>query len=66
MASRAFGSTVPGFDGFHVGHFQHLSDQGLACLAVVFAVAEMSGIWPSQLSGVQVALLEKIPEDFAP
>ena len=66
-----------GFEAFHVGQCQqlsdggldslHLSDGGLDSLAAIFVVAETVGTWPTQLSCVgQVALLEKETGGFRP
>ena len=65
-ASRSFGSTVGGFDGFHVCHHGMLCDEALEVLSLLYSMIEMIGKWPSQLCLVQVALLEKSVGGFRP
>jgi len=54
------------YDGFHMRHFQHLSDESLEVLVLRLSLAERSGILPTQLSAVMVALLAKEKGGFRP
>ena len=58
-ASKAFGDTVESFDGFHVSNFAALPDTLLEVVSVFYLAAEATGMWPTQVSMVQVPLIEK-------
>ena len=53
-------------DGFHVRHFGLLSDQALGTLAQLLRLIEATGMWPSQVSQLIVALLAKPSGGFRP
>ena len=49
-------------DGFHVRHFAHLCDDGLAAFSGVWRCIEATGVFPSQLARVTVPLIPKKSE----
>lgn len=59
-ASKSFRTrTAVTFDGFHPRHVSCLCDQGIGVLATIYAVVELTGIWPRQIALVVAALLPK-------
>ena len=58
--------TASTYDGFNPRHFGAVCDEGLDVLAIIFTVAEQSGIWPSQLRAVTMPLIPKPKGGFRP
>ena len=60
QASRSYkAASAVGVDGFHMRHFNALSDPSLQVLMTLWSVMESTGIIPKQIRVLCVALLEK-------
>jgi hypothetical protein len=66
-SSRSFpASTSESLDGFHVRHYALLSEPALRVLAVLLQVAERTGLWPTAVRAMLIALLEKVAGGHRP
>ena len=66
VSRRASSKTALGLGGFHLKHFELLSNESLEALAGIFQAAEVHSFMPTQIRRLLVPLLDKPTGGFRP